>query len=472
MHNRRLQIRLAVILTVGLASPAAADPADDFVHTFMAQSHAPGVALAVVRDGTVVKEATYGYANLEWHQPLTRSAPFWLDSLTKLITAVGVMQLAEQGKLSLDDPITKYLPVAPGEWAAVTVRHLLTHSSGIKDDYWQQYRGSPLLNYNEKDIYDYAIRQPLEFKPGDKYAYDNEGYYLLGLVIAKAAGEPYRKWITEHVLQPAGMTKARMYKATEIIPQMVSSYELAKGQVVRHRADIMSDRGEAIAGWGLYASIDDMVAFDAALQSGRLVSRSSLAQMWSNAKLNSGYPSHSGIGFNGITYPRGHRQAWKGGQAGTVYAVFPDDRVSVILLTNMEGSGWQDFYQPAQLASLFDPAIQPVSALQPRPDPQPARAARLQRAMADIASRPTQSSVLTPQMNASLSDEDRAQMKQLLGMMTGFIYLGCDKAGSSDPYGAASYCYYGIRIPPGNLDLEFGLTTRGLVASVWGQIEQ
>lgn len=471
MHSRCLQIALAAT-AAGVASTAAADPADDFVHSFMAKSHAPGVALAVVRDGKVRKEATYGYANLEWHQPLTRSAPFWLDSLTKLITAVGVMQLTEQGKLSLDDPVTKYLRDAPGEWGAVTIRHLLTHSSGIKDDYWQQYRGSPLLNYSEKEIYDYATKQPLVFKPGERYAYDNEGYYLLGLVIAKASGEPYTKWITEHVLQAAGMTTARMYKAAEIIPQMVSSYQLAKGQVVRNRADIMSDRGEAIAGWGLYASIDDMVAFDAALLSGRLVSRSSLNQMWSNAKLNNGYPSHSGIGFSGVTYPRGHRQAWKGGQAGTVYAVFPDDRVSVILLTNMEGSGWQETYQPAQVASFFDPMIQPVSALQPRSDPEPARTARLQRAMADIASGSTQSPALTPLMKASLSDKDRAQMKQLLNMMSGFTYLGCDKAGPSDPFDAVSYCYYRTHIPPGNLDLEFGLTSRGLLASGSGQIEQ
>src|SRR5437868_3854543 len=113
MRPRYWRTALAVVLVLGSASLAKADPADDYAHAFMVRTHAPGVALAVVRNGKVVKEATYGEASLEWHQPVSRTSPFWLDSLTKLFTAVGVMQLAEQGKLSLDDPITKYLTDAP-----------------------------------------------------------------------------------------------------------------------------------------------------------------------------------------------------------------------------------------------------------------------------------------------------------------------------------------------------------------------
>jgi CubicO group peptidase (beta-lactamase class C family) len=472
MRSFHMRVAIALVLATSGLTRVNADPADDYVQAFMAKYHAPGVALAVIRDGKVVKEATYGYANLEWHQPLTTTAPFWLDSLTKLVTAVGIMQLAEQGKLSLDDPISKYLTDAPAAWNGVTVRHLLAHTSGIKDDYWQDYAGSKLLNYKDSDIYAYATRQPLEFKPGDRYSYDNEGYYLLGLIIAKASGEPYTQWMTEHVLKPAGMKAARMYKPSEIIPNMVSSYELDHGQVAHHRADIMSDRGEAIAGWGIYASLEDLIAFDAALQSGKLISRKSLDAMWTNVRLNSGYPSQSGLGFNIIRYPRGHRQAWKGGQAGTGYAAFPDDHVSIIFLTNMEGSGWQDLFQPAQLASLYDPAIQPISALQPRPDQQPARTAKLKRALEDIASGAAASPLLTTMMSASLTPDFRAQTKQLLGGMQGFQYLGCENASPKDPFGAVTYCYYRTRVPPGPLDLGFGLDSKGRLASGSGQPEQ
>jgi CubicO group peptidase (beta-lactamase class C family) len=471
MRASHLRTAVATILALGLSAPAHADRADDFVRAFMAKTHAPGVALAVIRNGKIAKASTYGYANLEWHQPLTRNSPFWLDSLTKLFTAVGVMRLAEEGKLSLDDPITKYLADTPSDWRPVTVRHLLTHSSGIKDDYWQVYRGSPLLNYDEKDIYAYALKQPLQFKPGDQFSYDNEGYYLLGLIIAKAAGEPYTKWMTEHVLKPARMKTARMYDPAEIIPQMVSSYELNHGRVVHNRSDILSDRGEAIAGWGIYASLDDMIAFDSALRGGRLISKESLNKMWANARLNSGYPAQSGIGFEEVSYPRGHRKAHKGGQAGVDYSIFPDDSVSVILLTNMEASAWGNGNRGVAIASIFDPAIQPLSLLQPQADPDPTRTGRIRQALSDIASGVSPSPLITSSMNAGIDPDFRAQTKQLLAGMSGFQYLGCDRASTTDPYGAVSYCYYRTKIPPGTLDLQFGFSPEGKLASGNGQLE-
>jgi CubicO group peptidase (beta-lactamase class C family) len=117
---------------------------------------------------------------------------------------------------------------------------------------------------------------------GEQHAYSNEGYYLLWLIIARTTGEPYTKWITEHVLRPAGMRTARMYDPWHIVPHVVSSYALKDGRVVHNRGDILSNRGEAIAGWGLYASLDDMIAFDIALRSGHLVSSSDLNELWSN----------------------------------------------------------------------------------------------------------------------------------------------------------------------------------------------
>ena len=299
-----LQVAFTGILLCISSTASGADPADDWARGFMAKTQAPGVALAVIRDGKVMKARTYGYANLEWQQPVTRDTLFWLDSLTKLFTAVSILQLAEQGKLSLDDAIAKYLTDAPAAWRGVTIRQLLAHTSGIKDDYWQSYRGSMLVDYNENDIQAYAFSQPMVSKPGEQYAYNNEGYYLLGVVIAKVTGEPYTKWMTEHVLKRAGMKTARMFNAWEVVPHMVSSYALKDGHVVHNRDDIMSDRGEAIAGWGLYASLDDLIAFDAALKSGKLLSQSSLDAMWSNVRLNNGYPAQSGLGFDHVLYER------------------------------------------------------------------------------------------------------------------------------------------------------------------------
>ena len=228
---------LAVLLLCVVPTVVLADPTDDYIQQQMHSRHIPGVAVAVIRNGQVVKVGTYGLANIEWKQPVTRSAPFWLDSLTKLFTAIGVMQLVERGQLRLDDSITRYLTDAPPEWKAVTVRHLLAHQSGIKDDYWEQYKGSPLVHYDDKDIYSYALRQPLQFTPGDRSEYDNAGYYLLGVIISRVTHTPYTKWITKNVLEPAGMKTATMYDPWAIIPQMVSSYTLKKGRVAHNREE-------------------------------------------------------------------------------------------------------------------------------------------------------------------------------------------------------------------------------------------
>lgn len=448
-----------------------ADPADGWVRGFMTRTQAPGVALAVIDHGKVAKAATYGYANLEWRQPVTRDTLFWLDSLTKLFTAVGILQLAEQGKLSLDDPIAKYLADAPAAWRGVTIRHLLAHTSGIKDDYWQSYRGSMLVDYNEKDIYAYALSQPMVSKPGEKYAYNNEGYYLLGLIVAKVTGEPYTRWITEHVLKPAGMKTARMYDPWAVVPHMVSSYAVKDGHVVHNRDDIMSDRGEAIAGWGLYASLDDLIAFDAALKSGKLLSKSSLDAMWSNVRLNNGYPAQSGLGFDHVLYERGQRYAYKDGQAGVRYTVFPDDGVSLILLTNLKEAPWNPFYSAPRVANLVVPRIRPLYALVPQTDPDPARAAHLRKAMNDIANGSSPSPLLTPQMNAILTPEYRAEMKPLLASMSGFEFLACEKASPHDAYGAVQYCYYRTGIPSGPLDIGFGIAGDGKLAAGMAQPE-
>lgn len=462
----RRVILLALVVCLFHTGPVRADPVDIVMHGYMREHHVPGAALAVIRHGRVVKLATYGLATLEWRQTVTRTSPFWLDSLTKLVTAVGVMQLADQGRLSLDASITRYLPHAPSAWQPVTVRHLLAHLSGIKDDYWETYKGSPLVQYDPKDIYAYTLKQPLHFTPGERSQYDNAGYYLLGVIIEQVTHTPYPEWITAHVLRPAGMRRATTYDPWRIIPHMVSSYSLKAGQVVRNRSDILSDRGTAIAGWGVYASVDDMVAFDRALRSGKLLARRSLETMWSNARLKGGAAAPSGLGFESVSYYRGHRWAAKGGQAGVAYAVFPEDDVSVILLTNMESSDL--FTVVPVIASSFIPGLRPLASLTPKPDPDPQRTATLRRAMHDVAAGVSPLPQLTTALNAQVTPELRADTGRLLAAMSSFDFLACEPPSPKDPYGVATYCYYRTTLGPTTLNLVFGLTTLGQIATMGG----
>jgi hypothetical protein len=212
-----------------------------------------------------------------------------------------------------------------------------------------------------------------------------------------------------------------------------------------------------------------MIAFDAALRGGRLVSPKSLEKMWSNSRLNNGIPALSGLGFSDVTYVRGHRSAFKGGQAGVNYTVFPDDGLSVILLANLEASSWS--LSANKVASFFAPEIQPLSNLQIQTDPDPARTAKLRRAMDDIASGVSPSALLTPKMNASITPDFRAGTKQLLGSLSELKFLACEKPSPNDPYGTAQYCYYRAHVGDAVFDLGFGLARNGQLAAAMGQPE-
>ena len=464
-------VAAAGLIVFSAFAPATADRADDYMRNFMTRAHAPGAALAVIKDGKVVKAATYGLASIEWQQPVARSTLFWMDSVTKLFTAVGILQLAEHHKISLDDPLSKYLEGTPAAWKDVTLRHLLSYTSGIKDDYWQQYAGSMLIDYKDGDIYAYATKAPLVSAPGAQFSYNNESYYLLGLVIARATGAPTTRWLTDHVLRPSGMATARMYNAWAVVPKVVSNYAMKGGQVVRNRADIASDRGEAIASWGLFASLDDMIAFDRAFRSGKLISPADLALMWSNGRLAGGALSPSGLAFNGVSYVRGHRRAGKGGQAGTEYTVWPDDDLAVILLTNMDNSEWANWYNGAEIARFYDPRIQPMSALTLHPDTDAARTNRIVQAWRDVANGVSPSPLLTPALNASITPEIREQNKEHLPAIEHMQFLACEPASSADPSGAVQYCYYRAGGGGVTVDLGFGLDRDGRIASPQGQME-
>ena len=455
------------------AVAASADAADDYIRSFMARSHAPGVSLAVVKDGKVVKAASYGYANLEWQVAATPTTLFWLDSLTKLFTAVGVLELAEQHKLTLDDPLSKFLPDTPPAWKEVTLRHLLSYTSGIKDDYWQKYQGSYLVDYDDKDIYAYAAKQPLVAAPGSQYAYNNESYYLLGVVIAHVTGVPYTRWITEHVLKPAGMKTAVMYNPWSVVPQMASSYTMKDGQLVHNRADIASDRGEAISSWGLYASLDDMIAFDLALHSGKLIAPADVALLLQNVRLSTGAVSASGLAFDQVMFVRGRRLAYKSGAAGVKYTTWPDDGITVILLTNMDchDSGWIAWYQPGDIARLFDPRIQSMSTLSLHRDPDPARTQRILQASRDVANGVSPSPFLNPAFDAGITPEIRAGAKAHLPAVEHMRFLACDPVSSADPSRAVRYCHYRVAAGDGAVDLSFGLDRADRLTAVQAQME-
>ncbi|HET8674685.1 MAG TPA: serine hydrolase, partial [Blastocatellia bacterium] len=288
-------------------------------------------------------------------------------SVGKQFTSAAVMLLVEEGKINLDDRVSKYLDHTPEIWKEITVRHLLTHTSGIKN-YGEKdinYR----QDYTDEELIKVAANFPLDFQPGEKWSYSNTGYILLGYVIKKASGKFYGDYLKERVFAPLGMTTARVINEEDIIPNRAAGYRLAKGEIKNQR--YVSPSLNTTADGSLYLTVLDMAKWDAALYSEKLLKRSSIDQMWTPVKLIAGKTHPYGFGW-GIGEANKHKLIEHGGawQGFTTHiSRYVDDKLTVIVLTNLANANpgviahkVAGFYVPEVMpadrkAIKIDPAI-------------------------------------------------------------------------------------------------------------------
>jgi D-alanyl-D-alanine carboxypeptidase len=328
---------------------------DDFVNKQMQQRHIPGVSLAIVQKGKVLKATGYGMANVELSVPATEYTVYQLASVTKTFTATAVMMLVEEGKVSLDDKITKLLPNLPTAWENVTVRHLLNHTSGIKSytsipDFFKTAR----KDYAPQEILDLVSSAPLEFAPGEKWRYNNTGYFLLGMLIEKTTGKKYGEFLSEKIFQPLEMTQTRVNDLHAVIPHRAQGYAW-DGKSLRN-GEYVSPTQPFSAGM-LVSTVSDLVKWDAALSSEKLLKKSTLESMWTPTTLAKDEQADYGFGW-GTKLLNGHRQLAHGGGIqgfSTQLSRFVDDQLTVIVLTN-SGSGNAGAIASG-VAALVEPAL-------------------------------------------------------------------------------------------------------------------
>lgn len=329
-----------IAVLVGLSSAAVAqapdpDAVDEYVHGEMQRQHIPGVSLLVSRDGNIVRAQGYGWSNVELQVPVKPETVFQSGSVGKQFTATAVMMLAEEGKIGLDDPVTKYLTGAPATWNQVTIRELLSHTAGFTDypknfDFRRDYTESQLLKIVE------GI--PLAFTPGTKWSYSNLGYLTLGIVIHQVTGEFYGDFLQERIFQPLGMSSTRIMSEADIVPNRAAGYRLVKGEWKNQ--EWVSPTLNTTADGSLYFSILDLAKWDAALYTEKLLKRSSLDQMWTVTKLKNGQPNSGHYGFGwGILTKDGHLMldhggAWQGFKSHI--SRYVDDKLTVVVLANLE----------------------------------------------------------------------------------------------------------------------------------------
>jgi len=300
----------------------------------MARQHVPGVALLVARNGEIVRAQGFGFSNVELQVPVKPETLFQSGSMGKQFTATAIMMLVEEGKIGLDDSITKYFPEAPGTWKAVTVRHLLTHTGGFTD-YPKDFNFRK--DYSEDELLKIVSAMPLAFPPGTKWSYSNLGYLTLGILIHRVTGNFYGDMLQARIFRPLGMQTTRIMSEADIIPNRAAGYRLVKGELKNQ--EWVAPAVNTTADGSLYFSILDLAKWDAALYSEKLLKRSSLEQMWTVVKLNNGQPNSGDYGFGWeITSAHGHRVighsgSWQGFK--TQISRYVDDNLTVVVLANL-----------------------------------------------------------------------------------------------------------------------------------------
>ena len=358
-----LWLCLAPALTLAQTKPTAGDArraakVDAYVRGRMKALHIPGLSLAVVRRGRVVLAKGYGRSNLELRTPATRETAYALYSITKTFTAVATMMLVEEGEVSLEDPISKHLPDLPAAWRDVTIRHILTHTSGLPN--WRD-NASKLRDmesdYTKAEVLNLVTGLPLVFPSGERWEYVETGFFLLGMMIEKVSGKTYEQFLRERIFRPLGMSDTRLDSRTEIIPNRADGYSWRDGGF---RKAVWYSPTLTYSTAGLVSTVIDLAKWDAALYSERLLKKSTLEQMWTNPRLNNGQlVTETGLGFGLSPFTKNNRVHRRVGHVGgaegfaTAMSRFMDDKVTVVVLSNAGQEGFTISGVANEIASFY-----------------------------------------------------------------------------------------------------------------------
>lgn len=295
----------------------------------------PGVSVAVALNGQVIFRKAYGWADLENNVPATPESLFRTASVAKPMTAVGALELVEQGKLDLDAPIQKYCPAFPLKPWTITTRQLLGHLSGIRA-YQNREIYSTVHYVNTVDGMSFFKDDPLLFEPGTRFFYTTYGYTVVGCVIEGASGEKYPEYMEEHVFKPAGMEHIAVDDVYTIVPHRVAGYDKLNGKIINMP---LNDTSYKIPGGGYVASAEDLVKFANAVMVGKLLRPETVNAMWMPQKTRDGKPTNYGMGWGKAELDGEVIYAHSGDQPGTRTSLFviPGRKMAFAVMINLEG---------------------------------------------------------------------------------------------------------------------------------------
>lgn len=343
------------------ATTQATAPAglDDYLRTKMQNRRIPGMQVAVIRDGRIVFSRSYGKANLQDDVAVTPDTVFSINSATKTFTGVAILQLAQAGKLSLDDPVSRHLADLPREWQAITVRQLLNHTSGLPDILVPpraQGTGSLVGEGGEESAWDTVRTLPMAFPTGSAYRYNQTNYVLLGRIIDSLGGVPFTRFIAERQFAPAGMRHAGFGDSRDVTPRRAQPYRYPGGATSPAAGALQHAFDEFPAmlrtGAGINASAEDVAHWLIALQDGRLLDREHLRELWAPGRFNDGRLTSWASGWPLIEREDHPAVAGIGGRRSAFF-VYPRDGLSVVVLTNLAGANPEEFID--EIAGFYLP---------------------------------------------------------------------------------------------------------------------
>jgi CubicO group peptidase (beta-lactamase class C family) len=431
MHASLVFSCAGVLLTLPLVPiPASAqtgagvDSLDRYVRSEVARQRVPGLSVAVLRGDSVVLARGYGYANLEHHVPASDSTVYEVGSISKQFTAAAIVLLSKEGRLGLDDPITRYLPEGSAVWPSVTIRHLLTHTSGISDESldtidWRK-------DYAEEELVRLAAAQPLLFPPGESESYSSTGYTLLGVIIHRVTGELYGDLLRDRIFRPLDMRGARVNSDTDIEPNRSAGYLFEHG-ALKNR-DWTSPSLTATADRGLSFSARDLIQWAVALNHDKPLGRAGFEASWTPVRLNRGWTVPYGLGWQ-LLQQRGFRRIGHGGARDgfrTTIQRYPDFDLTVIVLTNLDEANPDGI--AFGIAGILEPALIPPHLLRARLDgktpPKPVEAL-----LHDVAAG-RDSAQVTPAFRAVTLPARRELIASLLKALQTWTFVGCESVAS------------------------------------------
>jgi CubicO group peptidase (beta-lactamase class C family) len=423
----RLSLLHAATLPLLLLLPAAAS-AQDVIGTRDARTarvdslfaqydrvDAPGCAVGIYRDGQIAYARGYGLADLERRVPITPRTVFDLGSTSKQITASSILLLAQDGKLSLDDDVRRWIPELPQYQRPITIRHLLHHTSGLRDYIGLMTMGGARIDdvTTEEDALAAIVRQrELNFAPGDEHLYSNSGYFLLSVIVQRAAGMPLRQFARERIFTPLGMTRTHVLDSyDDVVPDRALAYAPRRGG---YRTDV--SRWLQTGDGAVFSTVEELLAWDSNFYDPRVGGQGLLTELHTVGRLASGNELEYAAGL-GVSRYRGQRVVMHGGAWGGYRAElmrFPDARFSAAVLCNVASS------DPSRLARgiadiYLEDRLEPASA-----PPAPAAA----QAAADPAAPAVQVAPERLQALAGMYRDPATRATRTLTMDGGRLYVG------------------------------------------------